>query len=141
MCRSTKFGRSQVDLRVDEEFETTVIEAKNLKKPLNSSHLATWFSQLRSYMDQAPVRHRGALALFNFSDVPIYLPEGSTGGRYHIVAVNLCAVPPSQRKASMELRFGRTESGEPLVQAIPGPEGVEVSLRTSQPRRRSHGRR
>jgi hypothetical protein len=70
-------------------------------------------AQLLSYMSQAPIKHRGALLLYNVTDVPVVVDRRAAPikGRVYVVPVNLCDKTPSKRKDAIEL----VESDDPKV--------------------------
>jgi hypothetical protein len=94
----TKLGWSETDVRSEDRFGAVVIETKVIRSGSPSAGAITkWLTQLGCYMDQEHAAVRGALVLYNFSGVPIFVPRAAIRYRYLIVAINLCPVSPSKR--------------------------------------------
>lgn len=99
----TKFGWSEADLQVEDVFGALVIEAKLARRPPASALIVKWLSQLKSYMDQSPMKQRGALVVFNFSAVPIVAPPQFIHARHLILPINICSVSPSKRTECIDI--------------------------------------
>lgn len=102
----TRFGQAETDIVTGSELDPLVIEAKVFRSSPKRGQIEKAFTQLRGYMDQAPYRSRGALAFFNFSDVPIHATREILGGRIAVVSVNLPEATPSQQESYIEVREG-----------------------------------
>ena len=101
-------------------------------------------TQLGCYMDQEHVAVRGALVLYNFSDVPIFVPRTAIRYRYLIVAINLCPASPSKRLKSIEIEG--LEEGPDLVRllrvaAAPAEGKVNAARSAKEGRRRKRGKK
>jgi hypothetical protein len=107
----TKFGRSEVDLRVDDSVGAILMEVKVARSAPSESQVRAWFSQLQRYMGEAPFRTRGALLVFNLSSTALLAPVGFIHGRFLVVAVNLSEVTPSRTTESIVIE----ESTDPGV--------------------------
>ncbi len=105
--RGTKFGPSETDAVTGPDADPLIIEVKLFKDEPTRGQILRAFAQLRSYMDQAPYRSRGALVFFNLSDAPIVYDRELVDGRIAIVAVNLPRKTPSKRKRYIEVRVSR----------------------------------
>lgn len=99
----TKFGRSESDLRAEQQIRSVVIEVKLLKRPPAERDFNRWLTQLGTYMDQELISLSGALVVFNLTDTPLLMPAGILQGRYHLIAVNLCKMSASRRGSSVEV--------------------------------------
>lgn len=107
----TKFGRSEVDVRVEDPLGSVVLEAKVLRQPLTERKLHRWLTQLGSYMDQSHAGLRGALVIFNFASAPVLAPVGTVGFRFVVIAINLCPASPSKRSSSVQIERDTNDAG------------------------------
>jgi hypothetical protein len=87
-----------------------------VKSPPTDGVVNQWLAQLLSYMNQEPLKNRGALLLFNTSPVPITTERRIllVKQRLYVVPINLCQVPPSGRKDAIEV----IESSDPSVLVV-----------------------
>lgn len=137
-----KFGRSEIDLLIEQPAEVFVIEAKRLKTPLRESDLEKYLSQLQVYIDQEPSTSRGILALFNFSQTRLVASRIWLKGRFWILAINLADITPSRTKSSITIEpgkngklfeFWQTGSSEPVTKATKRNKGrKKVTRKTSR---------
>src|SRR5262249_12620045 len=113
----TKFGWSQVDIHVEDVFQSLVIETKKFATPPSENVVVGWVSQLKSYMDQTPVKHRGALVLLNFSGTPIFSPHEFLHSRFFVLPINLCTSSPSRRWDHIDIRPAEDKTS--VVEVVP----------------------
>ena len=118
----TKFGPAETDLVMGSAVDPLVVEVKLFSERPSPSAIKRAFVQVLSYMDQAPYKSRGALVLFNLSEVPIIVPKEFVS-RVAFIAVNLPQKTPSGRVAAVEVRAG--QSGNQLLEvlSVGWPEG------------------
>jgi hypothetical protein len=122
----TKFGWSEADLQAEDVFGALVIEAKVARAAPSTRTITSWLSQLKSYMDQAPLKHRGALVVFNFSAVA---PPRFLHSRLLILPINLCTISPSGRTECIDIDEGRDGDALFRVQRISSTERAESKER------------
>lgn len=140
----TKFGRSEADVRSEDSWGVHVVEVKRFDVAPSEKSIQAWAVQLLSYMDHEPMRRFGVLALFNFSDVPIFAPGSFFRGRLCVLPINLCARSPSQRKGSLLVEEPLTDQELFRVLRIGlGGSGARAPRRTRKvaPVRSAPGRR
>lgn len=124
----TKFGPAETDLVAGNAFDPLVIEVKVFRNKPRPKAVHDAFVQACSYMDQAPLKSRGALVLFNLSDVPIVAPREFIA-RVAIVAINLAERTPSKRDEFIEVRAAERGQGLLEVLSVGGPTKRGSGLR------------
>lgn len=105
----TKFGPNELDLMVYDPHETILIETKIYKKLPSDAVIKKHLVQLQTYMDQAPLKHRGILVVFNFTNTLITSPQKWLHGRYWVLIVNLVKPSASSRLESLEIEESETD--------------------------------
>ncbi len=103
------FGRSQIDFYIKEGelpiAEEYVVETKVFRRgrAVNPSVIKANLVQLQSYMD-IHKQPRGILAIYNYSDDLIYVPDKRwLHGQYWILVVNIGTATASKRKRSLKI--------------------------------------
>lgn len=85
----TRFGPQETDLVTGTTVDPLIIEAKLFRSGMPATGIKKAMVQLHEYMDKAPFKSRGALILFNLTEVCIVAPRELVDGRVAVVAVNL----------------------------------------------------
>lgn len=135
----TKFGRSEADIRAEDDLDVFVIEVKRLRRAPSEAELIANVSQLLQYMDQAPMHRCGVLAIYNFSDVPIAATQAFLRGRVLILPINLGPNRPSEARTSIVIEEPKTEDEwfrmlhiKPVRRDVP----KQTRMRTTRKKRR-----
>lgn len=97
----TKFGRSEIDILLQQGGEKFVVETKLYKRPITERQIKKDLVQLLKYLDQG--YSRGALLIFNLSDVVIHAHDKWINGRAWIVGINLGQKSPSKANRYFEI--------------------------------------
>lgn len=109
LCFGTKFGPSETDI-VGLEPRPVLAEVKIFRKKPNPAQVQRAMVQLRSYMDQPPIRVLGILVVYNLSDTLITAARNTwVEGRVLVVPVNIGSVTPSRRDHLVEIYVEGTE--------------------------------
>src|SRR5439155_17958780 len=93
-----------------------VVELKLLTRRPSALQIERDFAQLLRYMDQAPFKSRGALVLFNVSEIPVNASKQFLGGRLAVIPINLTEGTPSTLEESLEVQPS-TEPGR-LIEVL-----------------------
>jgi hypothetical protein len=93
----TTLGPAETDLVTGSLRYPLVIEVKLFTRRPSELQIERDFGQLLRYMDQAPFKSRGALVLFNLSEVAVNAPKEFMVGRVAVIPINLTSSTPSAR--------------------------------------------
>ena len=102
----TRFGRSEIDLLVNENQVNTVIETKVYRENPTSDSIKSNISQLQTYMSQQQIAARGILAIYNLSGRTILAERRWMGGIFWILPINLQQESPSKIKSCLNITQG-----------------------------------
>ena len=140
----TKFGRSELDLLVDEATVSYVLETKLFRSgvALGPAQIKKSLVQLQSYLDQNPSSPRGILVIYNLTESLLTAPQSWIQGRYWILPINLQAEPPSGRSRSLAIEPARDDQVINIVRIEHQPKRKKRGKKTStRPVRRNSAKR
>lgn len=134
----TKFGRLETDLVTQNEDAFTVLECKVLTSVPSTTALERNLAQLLRYQETNPdlKGRRGVLVLYNYTDVPIFVPAEPVTGRIWLHAINVKAGPASAIGNSINIVSDAANRLRCISVGKPSKKSVASNTRRRSPRSR-----